>query len=139
MLKQLNRIPETRFLMAPALNALQYTVVDNFQVVRLQINQQLAQARENSSATNLAKALVSKQDPEKFIQTVLTIQAKSTAKPSAAEDFMDALDSSPWFKANLRSFQPVRLKESQAAQVDVTDPTKVNIFFTVECYAEHKL
>ena len=72
-------------------------------------------------------------------QTVFKIQAKSFAKPSAAEKFMTALATSSWFKANLRPEEPLRLTESQAPIVDATDPSKMTISFTVECYAEHKL
>ena len=52
---------------------------------------------------------------------------------------MKALEESSWFKENLRGEEPIRLKESQAAQVDPADPSKISILFTVECYAERKL
>ena len=47
-LKDLNQLSQTRFLWASALNALQETVVDNFEMVRLQINQDISQTAGNS-------------------------------------------------------------------------------------------
>jgi type IV pilus assembly protein PilM len=137
-LQELQRLSKNRFLWAPALNALQYTVVPNFEIVHLQISQQIIQTKGSPAATN-ANVVVPKQAGENIEQTIFTIQAKSSAKPSAAESFMKALEESAWFRDNLRSEEPIRLKESQAAQVDPNDTNKLSIRFTVECYAERKL
>lgn len=138
-LQELSRLSENRFMWAPALNALQYAVVDNFEIVHLQISQQIIQTKETPAVTNGNSVVTPKQPTENIEQTIFTIQAKSSAKPSAAENFMNALENSPWFRENLRSQEPIRLKESQAAQVDPADPNKISIHFTVECYAERKL
>ncbi len=138
-LSGLNNLASTRFLQAPALNALQYTVVDNFQMTRLQIYHQFLENRSMSPVTNNNNVVISGRPAESIDQTVFTIQARSSAKPSAAENFMDTLAESPWFKANLRSKDPIRLKESQAPQIESTNSNKVTILFTVECYAERKL
>ncbi|MEO5803884.1 MAG: pilus assembly protein PilM [Verrucomicrobiota bacterium] len=135
----LNQLSTNRFLWAGALNALQYTVVDNFQVVRLQINQQISQTKAIPAVTNANKSVIRGKPSETLQETTFRIQAKSFAKPSAAESFMEAILTSPWFKANLRAEEPVSLKESQAPLIDPTDPSKMTILFTVECYAERKL
>lgn len=132
----LNQYTANRFLQAPALNALQYTVVDNFQIVRLQIYHQFLESMSIPAFTNSNKVAIPGRPAESLDQTVFTIQAKSVSKPSAAENFMDTLAESSWFKANLRSKDPIRLKESQAPQIE---GAKTTIFFTVECYAERKL
>lgn len=135
----LNQLSTNRFLWAAALNAIQYVVVDNFQVVRLQISQQISQTKAIPAVTNVNKIVIPGRAEESLELTTFRIQAKSFAKPSAAEKFMGALAASPWFKANLRAEEPIRLKESQAPIVDPVDPSKMTIFFTVECYAERKL
>ena len=139
-LRGLESLAANRLLWAPALNALQFAVVDNMQVIRLQIAQQYSQTKGTPAVTNQTTKSVTRAIPAETTElTIMTIQAKSSAKPSAAEDFMEALAESPWFKANLRSQSPIRLKENQAAQIDPADPNKISILFTVECYAERKL
>jgi type IV pilus assembly protein PilM len=138
-LNVLDQLSTNRFLWAAALNALQHTVVDNFQMVRLQINQQISQIRAIPSVTNVNKVVIVGRQAETLEQTIFRIQAKSFVKPSAAENLMRAISTSPWFKANLRAEEPLRLTESQAPIVDPTNPSKMTILFTVECYAEHKL
>jgi hypothetical protein len=137
-LGKLDNLSTNRFLWAAALNAFQYTVVDNFQMVRLQIGQQLTQTKAVPAVTNVNKVVIPGKPGGMTEHTTFKIQAKSFAKPSAAESFMEAVAASPWFKANLRAEEPVRLIESQAPLVDPSDPSKVTILFTVECYAEHK-
>ena len=138
-LKELNHLSGTRFLFAPALNALQLTVVDNFQILRLQINQQTIGNKAVPAVVDQGEIVAAAKPSTLVEQTIFTILAKSHQKPSAAEKFMDALGNSPWFKATLRSEDPIRLKESQAPQVDPSDPNKITILFTIECYAERKL
>lgn len=138
-LDSLAKLSTNRFLWASALNALQHTVVDNFQMVRLQINQEVSQTKAIPAVTNVHKVVIPGRAAETLRQTTFKIQAKSFSKPSAAESFMSAITSSPWFKANLRPEQPVKLTESQAPIADPKDPSKMTIFFTVECYAERKL
>jgi type IV pilus assembly protein PilM len=138
-LRGLDELSSNRFLWADALNAFQYTVVDNFQMIRLQIDQEISQIKAVPSVTNVNKVVVKGRPAQTLQQTIFKIQAKSFAKPSAAESLMDQIAASPWFKANLRAEDPIRLKESQAPMVDPTDPNKMTILFTVECYAEQKL
>lgn len=138
-LSALELLAAKRFLAAPALNALQFTVVDNFQVVRLVMNQELTVTKAATTATNINKVFVAGSPAEFFEQTTFIIQAKSFTKPSAAEAFVAALSGSPWFKENLRRKAGVRLKENQSAIGDAEDPAKTTILFTVECYAERKL
>lgn len=138
-LAELDAISTNRFLWGDALNALQHTVVDNFQMVRLQITQEISQTRAIPAVTNVNKQVIAGRPAETTEQTTFRIQARSFSKPSAAESFMGAIAASPWFKENLRPEQPCRLTESQAPVVDPLDPTKMTISFTVECYAEHKL
>ncbi len=137
-LHELNQLSQTRFLWASALNALQETVVNNFEIVRLQINQDISQTTGTPAVKKLDKIIVPAQPPETIEHTVFTIQAKSSAKPSAAESFMNAIALSPWFKTALRSDEAIRLKESQPPQTDPSDLNKISILFTVECYAEQK-
>jgi hypothetical protein len=138
-LSAMDLLAAKRFLSAPALNALQYAVVDNFQAVRFQMNQQVTQTKAATTATNINKVFIASAPPEIFEQTTFIIQAKSFAKPSAAETFVAALSALPWSKENLRPKAGVRLKESQSPLVDANDPEKMTIQFTVECYAERKL
>lgn len=138
-LRSLENLSTNRFLWAPALNALQFAVVDNFQVIRIQMAQQYLVTKGTPARTNENERVTRAIPAETTEQTTLTIQAKSVAKPSAAEKLMETLAQSPWFKANLRSQDPIRLRENQAAQIDPADPNKISILFTVECYAERKL
>jgi type IV pilus assembly protein PilM len=138
-LASLDKISTNRFLWAEALDAFQHTVVDNFQMVRLQINQQILNIKAVPAVTNVAKMVTPGKPAQALEETTFRIQAKSFAKPSAAESFMGAITASPWFKSHLRPEEPMRLIESQAPIVDPSNPNKVTIFFTVECYAEHQL
>ncbi|MEO6035397.1 MAG: pilus assembly protein PilM [Verrucomicrobiota bacterium] len=138
-LRSLENLSTNRFLMAPALNALQFAVVDNFEVVHLLVAKEYLETKAIAAVTNQNNRVTRAVPAETIEQTILTIQAKSIAKPSAAEKFMETLTQSPWFKANLRSQDPIRLRETQAAQVDPADPNRISILFTVECYAERKL
>jgi len=134
----LDKLSTNRFLWAPALDAFQHTVVDNFQMVRLQINQQVVQTKAVPAVTNVNKIITAGRPAQTLEQTTFRIQAKSFAKPSAAESFMSAIAASPWFKSTLKSDEPMRLIESQAPIIDPANPNKMTIFFTVECYAEHQ-
>lgn len=138
-LETLDRLSTNRFLWASALDALQHTVVDNFEMVRLQINQQVTQIKAVPAVTNSNKTVIKAKPFETLEETTFRIHAKSFAKPSAAESLMQAISASPWFKANLREVEPLRLTESQAPMLDPTNSSKMTILFTVECYAEHKL
>src|SRR5690606_1692537 len=85
-LRDLRQLAATRLLWAPAFDALQHVVVENFQMTRLGISQRIIESKGSKAATNkITNVITPAKAPEAFEQTVFTIQAQSFAKPSAAE------------------------------------------------------
>lgn len=137
VLAELDKVATNRFLWALPLNALQYAMVDNIQVTRLTIQQNIVRLAATKPVTNANRVLPGKPATTNEIIT-MAIQGKNFAGPAAREKFMETIARHPYFASHLRKTDPVLLKERSASQVDPIDPTKSFVLFTIECVFAEK-
>jgi len=121
-----------RFLCAPALNALQHTVMDDVQFVQLAVQQNVLNVNATKPTTKDGVAVPGKPGCSKE-RVALTVQAKCFGTPQVREKFMEAMVSHPYFRENLQKPNPIVLKNFSPRQVDPLDPSKVFSLFTIEC------
>jgi Tfp pilus assembly PilM family ATPase len=139
-LAALDQHSTNRFLAAPALDALQDTVVGGVQVINFSMQQNLQtvpgiRAGRKPDGTRTA----GRQGYTKE-QISLVIQAKNFGDIKAADRFMDAIANHKYFQASLRTVDAVTLKNRTPKQADPLDPEKVFTVFTIECaYPERTL
>jgi Tfp pilus assembly PilM family ATPase len=130
---RLNRQAADRFLWTGPLNALQYSVVDGVEVVRLQLDQTLTTMPAIKPVTN-ALDRVTPGKPASVVHKVsLLISARDSGEPPEAEKFIEALAAQAYFKERLRAEDPVLLRERLPQQLDPVDGTNKFIPFSIEC------
>jgi Tfp pilus assembly PilM family ATPase/uncharacterized protein (DUF1778 family) len=128
-----------RFLFAPALNALQETVLDHIQVIRLTF-QQAAQYIPGVQASTKDGVRTPAKKACCIERVSLLLQAKNFADPKKGDAFMDQIANQRYFQSTLRKVDPVTLKSRVPRQVDPLNPNVVYTLFTIECaYAERVL
>jgi Tfp pilus assembly PilM family ATPase/uncharacterized protein (DUF1778 family) len=128
-----------RFLFAPALNALQETVLDQIQVIRLTF-QQAAQYIPGVQASAKDGVRTPARKACCIERVSLLLQAKNFADPKKGDAFMDQIANQRYFQTTLRKVDPVTLKSRVPRQVDPLNPNIVYTLFTIECaYAERVL
>ena len=132
VLSSLDKISSNRFLWALPLNALQYTQADNIQLIRLRMQEEIVQLPGAKLATNSIKGVVGK-SVTSTARITLSLQGKHFGEPPTAERFIEDLGSFPYFKANLRKVQPIRLVSISPQQVDPIETSKTFILFNIEC------
>jgi hypothetical protein len=138
-LGSLNKIAANRFLWALPLNALQHTMADNFQLIRLRMQEEIVHRPAAKAATNSNNGIAGK-SVISTARITLSLQGKHFGEPPTAERFIEELGSFPYFKANLRKAQPIRLVSISSQQVDPIDTSKTFILFNIECrFAEKDL
>jgi len=132
-LAALDQHSTNRFLVAPALDGLQETMVHDVQVVNLAVQQNL----QTVPGVKPARTAGGKRTPGKkgysAERSSLVIQAKNFGDIKAADEFMDLIANQEYFKSNLRTVEPVTLKSRTPKQADPLDPGKVYTLFTIEC------
>jgi len=131
-LASLDQIASNRFLWTSPLNALQFTIVDNIQLIRLKMQEEVVSQTGAKPATNANKGISGKLGISTG-RITLTLQGKHFGEPPAAERFIETIGSFPYFKANLRHTEPIRLLNISPQRVDPTDSSKAFILFTIEC------
>ena len=132
-LAALDQHSTNRFLVAPALDGLQETMVRDVQVVNLTVQQNL----QTVPGVKPARKAGGKRTPGRkgysAERSSILIQAKDFGDIKAADEFMDLIANQEYFKANLRTVEPVTLKSRTPKQADPLDPEKVYTLFTIEC------
>jgi Tfp pilus assembly PilM family ATPase len=132
-LAALDQHSTNRFLVAPALDGLQETMVRDVQVVNLTVQQNL----QTVPGVKPARKAGGKRTPGKkgysSERSSLIIHAKNFGDTKAADEFMDLIANQEYFKVNLRKVEPVTLKSRTPKQADPLDPEKVYTLFTIEC------
>ena len=131
-LGSLDKISSNRFLWALPLNALQYTLADNIQLIRLRMQEEIVHLPGAKLATNSNKGIAGK-SATSTARITLSLQGKHFGEPPTAERFIEDLGSFPYFKANLRKVQPIRLVSISPQQVDPIETSKTFILFNIEC------
>jgi Tfp pilus assembly PilM family ATPase len=135
----LEKLQQQRFLWTGPLHALQFSVPDNIQILRLQINQ-LPNYVPAAPASNQANGIAIPAKPAYSIeQTTMTILAKNYGDLSAAQKFIQKLASTPYFKEHLRSERPVLLKDRMPDQTDPLNPSRTFSLFTIECFFNERI
>lgn len=136
-LEGLQKLAVNRFLWGTTLNALQFTTVENIQIIRLKLEQTISNSPATKPATNINNRIILGRPATATERITLTIQAKDFSDPPAADTFIENVRSYPYFKTGFRRLDPVRLIDRDPRQVDPTDANKSFILFTIECaYAE---
>jgi hypothetical protein len=134
-INSLDRLATNRFLWAPVLNALQYTMVeDRVQLVRLNGDQSYVVVKPpEEKATKGTAAPQKKGKPATSTEKILlTLDARDfgTQGEQNFNAFIDAISRSPYFKDNLVS-GGVRL--AKLLPPSQGDASKAFTLFTVEC------
>jgi hypothetical protein len=134
-INSLDRLATNRFLWAPVLNALQYTMVeDRVQLVRLNGDQSYVVVKPpEEKATKDTAAPRKKGKPATSTEKILlTLDARDfgTQGEQNFNAFIDAISRSPYFKDNLVS-GGVRL--AKLLPPSQGDASKAFTLFTVEC------
>jgi hypothetical protein len=127
----LRQMSTNRFLWAPALNALQFTMVADVQVVRLKTEQTFSLTEGTKPVTN-ASTITKGRPPAVKEKTVLTVEARDySAQPGGQIlNFQSALNSNAYFQANLKKAE---LTGRSAPQTDPSDPSRTFVLFTIDC------
>jgi hypothetical protein len=135
-LTALHQLASNRFLWGPPLNALQQTVVDNVQVVKVRSDQtytvtDATPPGASGGAAASGKPASSKEKIDLFIEA-----REYGAAPADAEQlkkFRVALASFPYFSEHLRKVDGVKLIDLSPVQTDPTEPGRPFVLFTLEC------
>jgi len=135
-LTSLQSLASNRFLWATPLSALQYTLVDDVQIVRLKADQVYTITEGIKPSTNAGT--VSRGKPAKSREKItLTLEANdySASPGDQIPRFQEVLNNHPYFKTNL---QKVELTSRSAKQTDGSRLGKPFVFFTLECQFPEK-
>jgi hypothetical protein len=127
----LRQMTTNRLLWAPALNALQFSMVSDIQVVRLKTEQTYSLTEGSKPVTN-AFTVTKGRPPSVKEKALLTIEARDYS-PRAGDrilDFQGTLNSNAYFQANLKKTE---LTGRSAVQTDPADPSRPFVLFTIDC------
>lgn len=119
-LEALRNQAASRYLVAPLLDALQRSLVEDIVITRITVQR---------TPLTVAKG-GSKEQREAML---LNIQAKDYSELGATDAFIDALISNPYFKQRLPSVESVVLKQRSSRQPDTANPGGSFALITVEC------
>lgn len=134
-LSGLNQFATNRLLFASALDAIQRIIANDVQVVHFKSELETVHSKEVKPVMQEGKIVRPGKPALTSEKTTITIEAKKFGGPPAAEGFMAALSSSPWFQEHLRKKEPIRLRE-RTEHDDPSDPAKSHVRFLLECYSE---
>ena len=128
----LRSLATNRFLWAPVLNALQYTLVDNVQITRLKTDQTYRITEATKASTNKAGGLVKAKPAQARETTVMTLEANDYSSNPGEQitRFQEKLNGEPFFKTNL---QKSELTGRSPPQVDPGSSSRQFVHFTLEC------
>lgn len=128
----LDRLSTNRFLLGSTLDALQQTVVDKVQAVRLKTEQVFTSVEAVAAKTNASKVVPGK--PAAAIEKVLiTIEAKDWRPVDQNYNkFKEAIAKYPIFQTNLAKADALRLTSLSKPSYDPSDPVAAFVMFTLE-------
>jgi len=133
-LQNLQKLSDNRFQWAGALNALQHTIVDNVEVVRVQLKQNVVTAPATKATKKPNGALVPGKPATQTEEMVLLITVKNYGGVAAAQRFINSIGSSAYFKLFLQKDLPVRIIERTTEGPDVLEPEKISSLYTLALY-----
>lgn len=131
-LTALDRLSTNRFLMGSTLNALQQTVVEKVQAVRVKTDQVFTFIEPVPAKTNTTKITPGK--PAAAIEKVaITIEAKDwNPVDQNYNKFKEAIAKYPIFQTNLAKPDALRLTSLSKPSYDPSDPVAAFVTFTLE-------
>ncbi|MEO5802616.1 MAG: hypothetical protein ABIR24_03735 [Verrucomicrobiota bacterium] len=131
-LSSLNRLSTNRFLWGSTLNALQQTVVDQVQAVRMKTEQVYTYIEPVAAKTNSPKTSVAK--PSASVEKIgVTIEAKDwNPTEQTYNKFKEAIAKYPFFQTNLSKADALRLTSLSKPAFDPSDPVRPFVMFTLE-------
>jgi len=131
----LQSLASNRFLWAAPLNALQYTLVDDVQIIRLKADQVYTITEGVKPSTNAAGGVSRGKPARSREKIVLTLEANDYSASNQIPRFQETINSYPYFKTNL---QKVEMTLRSAKQTDGSKLGKPFVFFTLECQFTEK-
>jgi len=129
-----------RPLWGTALNALQQSVVDDVEVSHFRVSQQYALTDEVKPRM-VGTVKIPGKPATSTEKIVLILDVKDYADQSKQNynTFKESLASNPFFKQNLVTENPVRLKGLSPPQSGAANPGKMFVVVTLECYYPEKV
>jgi len=140
----LHRLSTNRFFYGSTLNALQLSMVDHIQAVRLKFNQSFTfvpgsapakdQKTEDRSQKPEARSQKPKAIPAAAVEKLsLTIEARDWNPADLNYNkYKEALANLPYFKASLNGADALRLTALSKPTADAADPSQSYVLFTLE-------
>ncbi|MCX8156335.1 MAG: pilus assembly protein PilM [Verrucomicrobiae bacterium] len=119
-IQSLQQQAASRYLVAPLLDALQRSLVEDIVITRITVQR-----------TPLTVAKGKKQEQREAM--VLNIHAKDYSELGATDAFIDALASNPYFKKRLPGPESVVLKQRSSRQPDTANPGASFALINIEC------
>ncbi len=140
IMTDLHQQATNRFLWALPLDALQSAVVADVQVARLHLSQTTAYTPAVKPDRDIDGKMFPGQPAFTVEKSLLSISAKDFGEPPMRDGFIQAIGQQPYFKANLRTANSIRLVDLLPRHVDAEVGDRSYVPFTIECvFKERKV
>lgn len=136
---QLKKVTQSRFLWTGPLGALQSAVVTNVQLMRLQIKQTVAVTPAVKPQTSPSGSVIPGKPAFATEQLSMVLTAKNYGDLAAAQQFIETIKNSAYFKTLLRTANPVLLRDRLPEQADPLNPERTFSLFTIECFFQPRV
>ena len=131
-LDSLNRLSTNRFLWGSTLNALQQTVVNQVQAVRVKTEQSYLYVEPVAAKTNSTKTVAAK-PPTAVEKIKIVIEAKDwNPAEQNYNKYKEAIAKFSHFQTNLATADALRLTSLSKPAFDPSDPARPFVMFTLE-------
>jgi len=130
----LGTMATNRFHWVDPLNALQFVMVEDIQVVHVQMVETITIPSPPADAPAPDPTKPPPEPPRPHSTVSLIIRAKNTGPALATDRFIESISSDPYFSAHLVKDNPVVLRERLPPQVDPLNPARSFVLFTLECF-----
>ncbi|HAV63783.1 MAG TPA: hypothetical protein DCY13_15635 [Verrucomicrobiales bacterium] len=144
-LAALDRLATNRFLWSPVLNALQYTMVDQIELVKLSGTQTytvITPPKEKKATTRSSARSSGKEKPASSTESIMLVLDARDYGPTADQNynaFRDAIATSGYFKSSLQSEGGLRLAQLLPPSSDGAGAGRAFVSFTLECKFPEKV
>ena len=136
-LDKLHQLATNRFLVGTMLDALQHTIIDEVQLVKIKTENNYAVVAELKAKTNTDGVVLNKGKPAMSTEKIIiTIDAKDSSDGEKAIKYKAEIGQSPYFQSMLGKTNEVRLVNLLNTQIG-TDGKK-GAQFTLECKLPEK-
>ncbi len=135
-LEALNELAVNRVLWGPMLDALQFSMLDDVQLLTLRVRQKYS---VDPGVRANARAGIKEVPASSKEQIVLYIDAKCYAAEDEIMQFKRNIQNHPNFKGIFTNDSSVRLTPPSLRQVDPADSARTFVTFSLECYYPEKV